>query len=115
MQFNYNRTHVAATSHGNTDDMREAIAMMNQGKINPATMITHVGGLDSAAETTINLPSIPGGKKLVYTHISMPMTAIDDFRALGEKDAGFAVLADLCDKNSGLWCVEAEKYLLENF
>jgi len=36
------------------------------------------------AETTKNLPKIPGGKKLVYTHVSMPMTAIDDFSSLGE-------------------------------
>lgn len=111
----YKYTHVAGNTGGNARDMEDCIELMNAGRLHPEVMVTHVGGLDSAAETTINLPSIPGGKKLVYTHISMPMTAIDDFRALGEKDARFAVLADLCDKNSGLWCVDAEKYLLENF
>ena len=95
--------------------MEDCIALMNAGKLHPEVMITHVGGLDSAAETTINLPNIPGGKKLVYTHINMPMTAIDDFAKLGESDARFARLAKICQKNNGLWCAEAEKYLLENF
>ena len=47
-------------------------------------MITHIGGLNSVAETTINLPNIPGGKKLVYTNIDMELTAIKDFRELGK-------------------------------
>lgn len=111
----YKYTHVAGNTGGNAEDMEDCIALMNAGKLHPEVMITHVGGLDSAAETTINLPNIPGGKKLVYTHINMPMTAIDDFAKLGESDARFACLAKICQKNNGLWCAEAEKYLLENF
>ena len=31
-------------------------------------MVTHIGGLDAAAEATLNLPKIPGGKKFdLYT------------------------------------------------
>ena len=77
-------------------------------------MISHVGGLDSVVETTLNLPNIKGAKKLVYTHVSMPMTAISDFRKLGENDKFFKDLADICDKNNGIWSDEAEKYLLAN-
>lgn len=80
--------------------MQDAIDLMNEGKLTPAVMVTHVGGLDSAAETTVNLPKIPGGKKLVYTHINMPMTAIEDFRALGEKDVRYKVLADICEQTT---------------
>lgn len=110
----YSYTHIVGTSGGNTDDMREAIAMMNSGKINPAAMVTHVGGLDSVVETTLNLPNIRGGKKLIYNQISMPLTAIDDFKKLGESDPLFAKLAELVEQNNGLWCGEAEKYLLAN-
>ncbi len=74
----YGATHIVGTSGGNTDDMREAIAMMNAGRLNPAAMVTHIGGLDAVIETTKNLPNIPGGKKLIYTQISLPLTAIDD-------------------------------------
>ncbi len=111
----YKYTHVAGNTGGNSQDMIDCIKLMNEGKLTPAVMITHVGGIDSAAKTTIDLPNIPGGKKLVYTHIDMPMTAIDDFASLGEKDIRFARLAELCEKNNGLWNGEAEKYLLENF
>ena len=90
----YMATHVAGNSGGNTDDMIESLSMMSSGIINPSAMITHVGGLDAVIETTLNLPKIPGGKKLIYTQISMPLTAIADFRKLGESDEVFAKLAD---------------------
>jgi L-sorbose 1-phosphate reductase len=104
--------HVVGSSGGNTADMREALALMGEGRISPAAMITHVGGLDCVPDTVIRLPSIPGGKKLVYTNISMPLTAIDDFAKLGKSDPLFAGLADITARHNGLWSAEAEKYLL---
>ena len=109
----YASTHVVGTSGGNIDDMKESLALMEKGIINPSAMITHVGGLDSVAETTKNLPKIPGGKKLVYTCIDMPMTAIADFEEKGKTDPFFAELDRICKANNGLWCPEAEKYLLK--
>jgi hypothetical protein len=88
--------------------------MMSKGIINPTSMITHVGGLDSVVNATLHLPEIPGGKKLIYTHISMPLTAIDDFAALGATDPFFKDLADITAKSGGFWCAEAEKYLLSH-
>ena len=110
----YLYTHLVGTSGGNTSDMREAIDMMNAGKIDPAAMITHIGGLDAVVETTLNLPKIPGGKKLIYTQISLPLAAIDDFAKLGESDPMFAELAKITERHNGLWSAEAEKYLLAN-
>ncbi len=77
-------------------------------------MITHIGGLDAAIETTLNLPKIPGGKKLLYTNISMPLTALEDFAELGKEDPLFAELDKLVQANKGLWSVEAERYLLKH-
>jgi hypothetical protein len=94
-------------------------------------MITHVGGLDSVAETTINLDKIPGGKKLVYTHKKLPLAAIADFAEKGRTNkAGrpgeadrpgetglgefYAALAEICGRHRGLWNKEAEDYLLAN-
>ena len=106
--------HVVGSSGGNTEDMRDALALMGDGALNPSVMITHVGGMDSAAETIKNLPTIPGGKKLVYTHLSLPMTPIDAFAGLGESDPLFAALAEITDRHNGLWSPEAETYLLAN-
>ncbi len=110
----YAFTHVVGTSGGNTDDMREALQLMGQGRINPAVMVTHIGGLDAVIDTTQRLPQIPGGKKLIYTHISMELTAIADFREKGKNDPLFNDLADIVQKNNGIWCKEAEKYILQN-
>jgi threonine dehydrogenase-like Zn-dependent dehydrogenase len=110
----YGSTHIVGTSGGNTDDMKESLQMMEKGLINPAAMITHIGGLDAVPETVIKLPSIPGGKKLMYTHIDLPLTAIVDFEEVGKKDPLFAKLAEIVARHGGLWNLEAEKYLLEN-
>ncbi|MGL1890735.1 MAG: zinc-binding dehydrogenase [Spirochaetaceae bacterium] len=110
----YAAHHIVGTSGGNTDDMKESLEMMAAGKINPAAMVTHIGGLDSVAETTINLPKIPGGKKLVYTNVKMEMTAIEDFKEKGKTDDFFKELAVLAEKYNGLWSTEAEKFLMAN-
>ena len=111
----YASTHIVGTSGGNTDDMREALALMEQGKINPAGMITHVGGIDAVIPTTLNLPNIKGGKKLIYTGINLPLTAIADFAELGKTDPLFAKLAEIVEKSNMLWSIEAEKALLAHF
>lgn len=110
----YAFTHIVGTSGGNTDDMRESLKLMGEGKINPAIMITHIGGLDAVVDTTINLPQIPGGKKLIYTNISMPLTAISMLGELGKKDPFYAGLHKIVSKNDFIWSLEAEKYLLAN-
>jgi threonine dehydrogenase-like Zn-dependent dehydrogenase len=110
----YGATHIVGTSGGNTDDMVESLSMMGEGLIDPAIMITHVGGLDAVISTTLNLPKIPGGKKLIYTNIRMPLTAIAEFGEKGKNDPFFAELDQRCKANKGLWSTEAEKYLLRN-
>ncbi len=118
-KFNFYDVHYAfhritGTSGGNKADMREALKLAGEGKINPSIMISHVGGLDSVIETTMNLPNIKGAKKLVYTQVSMPMTAIADFEEKGKTDPFFAELDKICKKHNGIWNEEAEKYVLAN-
>jgi hypothetical protein len=100
-------THVAGNSGGNADDMREALSLMSAGRLNPAAMVTHVGGLDSVIDTTLRLPEIPGGKKLIYTHLSLPLTPIAE---AGERIA--PELGGIIEKHNGLWSLEAENWLL---
>ncbi|MCD8365839.1 MAG: zinc-binding dehydrogenase [Clostridiales bacterium] len=113
----YNSTHVMGTTGGNTADMVESLELTAAGRIDPAVMVTHIGGLDAAADTTLRLPEIPGGKKLIYTHLTMPLTALTDLRAKGEeqRDDRLIALADIVDAHMGLWSPEAEEYLLANF
>ena len=110
----YSFTHLVGTSGGNTDDMKESLKMMGEGRINPAVMITHVGGLDAVIETTLNLPHIPGGKKLIYTNISMPLVSLYKLEELGKKDPFYRGLHEIVAKNDFIWSFEAEEFLLEN-
>lgn len=107
----YKTTHVVGTSGGNNDDMVEALEYMAEG-LDPAGLVTHIGGLNAVIETTLNLPNIPGGKKLIYNHIEMPLTAITDFEAKGKENPLFGELHNICTRHNGLWNVEAENYLL---
>jgi threonine dehydrogenase-like Zn-dependent dehydrogenase len=110
----YSFTHLVGTSGGNTDDMRESLKLMSEGKINPAVMITHVGGLDSVIDTTLNLPHIPGGKKLIYTNISMPLVSLYGLKEPGKSDPFYNELHQIVAKNDYIWNLEAERYLLAN-
>jgi threonine dehydrogenase-like Zn-dependent dehydrogenase len=111
-KVHYESHHLVGTSGGNTDDMKESLAMMAAGRLNPVAMITHVGGLDAVAATTVDLDKIPGGKKLIYTHKKLPLVAIADFEARGKTEPFYAELARIVKANNGLWCKKAEDYLL---
>ncbi len=111
----YAQHHVSGTSGSTPEDMRDIVKLIGENRLDPSVMITHIGGIDAAIDTTINLPNIPGGKKLIYTHIELPLTALTDFEKLGQTDERFKVLDGLVKSNNGLWSTEAEKYLLQNF
>ncbi|HWR21852.1 MAG TPA: zinc-binding dehydrogenase [Feifaniaceae bacterium] len=110
----YNDKHIIGTSGGDIDDMKEALRLLEEGSIDPSILISHIGGLGSAAEATLRLPEIPGAKKLIYCNIDLPLTAIDAFEEKGRTDPLFRALHEICARNSMLWCREAEKYLLQN-
>ena len=111
----YAAHHYAGTSGSTPEDMKDIVALIGENRIDPAVMVTHIGGIDAAIETTLNLPNIPGGKKLIYTHIELPLTAIADFGRLGKSDERFAMLDKIVGEHGGLWCAEAERYLFEMF
>jgi threonine dehydrogenase-like Zn-dependent dehydrogenase len=110
----YAFTHIMGTSGGNTDDMRESLKLMSEGKINPAVMITHVGGLDAVIDTTLNLPEIPGGKKLIYNSISMALISLAELGEKGKTDPFYHGLNEIVARNDYTWNLEAEKFLLAN-
>lgn len=109
----YAYTHVVGTSGGNTDDMKEALKLMSAG-LDPAGLVTHIGGINAVIDATLHLPEIPGGKKLIYNHIEMNLTPIAEFAQKGKNNPVYARLAEICNKYKGLWSTEAETYLLAN-
>ena len=111
----YTASKIIGSTGGNNDDLIEANELAAKKAIEPAVMVTHVGGIDSIAQATLDLPNIPGGKKLTYTQFEMPLVAIDDFAKLGETDPLFKKLDEACKANRGLWSSEAEQILFDHF
>ena len=114
-EVHYGAHHIVGTSGGNLDDMAECLTMTAKHQLDPSVMITHIGGLDAARETILNLPKIPGGKKLIYNKIEMPLTAIEEFGKAALQDKRFGDLDDICKAHNGLWCTEAEEYILNRW
>lgn len=108
----YNSTHVVGTSGGNTKDMKQALRLIENGDINVAKIATHILGLNDAAKTTLSIPNIPGGKKVVYTHKSLELTEVENLKNISDNDF-IKELSKIVDSHDGLWNAEAEEYLLK--
>ena len=89
--------------------------MTAQDIINPAVMITHIGGLDAVSNTILDLPNITGGKKLIYPHIDMPLIDIRNLSDLEKTDKRYKELAKILDQSNRIWSLEAEKFILKSF
>ena len=107
--IHYNFTHYVGTSGGNTDDMREAIKLIEDKKVNVAKVVTHILGLDAVAETTLNQPEIAGGKKVVYTQKKFMLESLEKLMQDENSELG-----KILKKNDGIWSKEAEDYILKN-
>ena len=104
----YNVTHIVGTSGGNTEDMKEAVALIENKTVRVEKIVSHILGLNAVPETTMNLKNIPGGKKLVYTHLDFPLSPLTDLSQLPHA----ARLGEIVADNGGFWCAAAERVLL---
>ena len=110
----YRQAHVVGTSGASIQDMKETLLLGGQGKLHPQNMVTHIGGLNCAAEAIKILPELGGGKKLIYNSFSMPLVAIEDFESYGKENPFFEQLGDICKAHNNMWCKEAEDVLLSS-
>lgn len=111
----YGSTHYVGTSGGSTDDMKVSLKLTEEGKINPSMMITHIGGLEATPEMILGMKDSSAGKNAIYPHISMELTALEEFEEKGKADPRFMEIHRLIEEHDGIWNEEAERYLLENF
>lgn len=109
--LHYNATHFVGTSGSNTQDMKDAIACIEQKTVNLAKIATHVMGLNDVCESILKIPELPGGKKIVYSQKNYPITDVQEFSGSGTMEA---VLKEIVERHNGLWSAEAEAYFLEN-
>ena len=111
--IHYNATHYVGTSGSNTQDIIDAVKLIEDKVVNVGKIATHIMGLDSVCDTILKLPSIPGGKKICYTHKKYPLTSVDQVG--GNADSQFEQeLKQIIERHGGIWSLEAEQYFLEN-
>ena len=106
----YNATHYVGTSGSNTQDMKDAIRCIEDKVVDLAKIATHIMGLNDVCQSIMQLPQLPGGKKIVYSQKNYPITDVQELSG-GEFEQ---TLAAIVEKHNGLWSAEAERYFLEH-
>ncbi|MWN06215.1 zinc-binding dehydrogenase [Gilliamella sp. Pas-s95] len=109
--IHYNFTHIVGTSGGNTDDMREAVKLIEAGAVDVAKIVSHIMGINQASKATQMQDKIKGGKKLVYTHKQFELKNIESLTDSKDDIA----LKQILNKNHGIWSKEAEDFILNYF
>ena len=90
------------------------LKLIESNTVRPEALISHILGMNAYVDTMMAMATPSGAKKLCYTGLDIPLIALDELDEWGKKDPLYAVLAEIVKKNGGLWCVEAEEYLLAN-
>ena len=113
-RVHYDGIHVVGTAGSVPQDMRDVLTLMEEKKIRPGAMVSHILGLNAAAQTIFAMEKPNGAKKVCYNELDLPLIAIKDLEKLGRTNELYRQLDLLVKKNGGMWNPEAEQYLLEH-
>ena len=113
-RVHYDGIHVVGTAGSIPVDMVDVIKLIEQDAINPGALVSHILGMNAVIDTLMAMEKPNGAKKVCYNELDIPLVAIEDLAKLGETDPMYAELAKIVARNGGIWCAEAEEYLLAN-
>lgn len=113
-RVHYDGIHVVGTAGSIPEDTIDTIHLIEEKMINPGALVSHILGLKAVKDTIFAMEKPSGAKKVCYNEIDIPLIAIDDLEELGKDNELYAELAKIVKRNGGLWCAEAEEYLLAN-
>ncbi len=113
-RIHYDGIHVVGTAGSIPEDTVDTIKLIENGKISTGSLVSHILGLKAVPDAILAMEKPSGAKKVCYNHIDIPLIAISDLAELGHDDPLYAELARIVERNNGLWCAEAEEYLLLN-
>lgn len=113
-RVHYDGIHVVGTAGSIPQDMVDAIALIEQNKLKPGALVSHILGLNAASEALFAMATPNGAKKVCYNHLDLPLIAISELGELGKTNPLYKKLDEIVKANDGLWCAEAEEYLLAN-
>ena len=113
-RVHYDGIHVVGTAGSIPVDMVDVIKLLEKDAINAGALVSHILGMNAVIDTLYAMEKPNGAKKVCYNELDIPLIAIADLPELGKTNPMYARLAEIVAANDGLWCAEAEKYLLEN-
>ena len=113
-RVHYDGIHVVGTAGSIPEDMEDVLRLLEQDRINAGAIVSHILGLNAVCDTIFAMEHPSGAKKVCYNELDIPLIAIADLHRLGESNALYRELDRIVKKNNGLWCAEAEAYLLAN-
>lgn len=113
-RVHYDGIHVVGTAGSIPEDMTDIIRLIEEEEIRPGALVSHILGLNAAKETLLAMEKPSGAKKVCYNELDLPLIAIADLPELGRTSELYRVLAEIVERNGGVWCAEAESYLLAN-
>lgn len=113
-RLHYEGIHVVGTAGSIPQDMMDIIRLIEEDKINAGAIVSHILGLNAVKETLFGMEKPNGAKKVCYNELDLPLIAISDLEELGKENELYRELAKIVKAHDGLWCAEAEKYLLAN-
>lgn len=113
-RVHYDGIHVVGTAGSIPVDMTDILTLMEENKIRGGVLVSHILGLNAAKDALLAMEKPSGAKKVCYNALDLPLIAIADLPELGKTNELYRVLAEIVERNGGLWCNEAESYLLEN-
>lgn len=113
-RIHYDGIHVLGTAGSIPADMTDVLHLLEERKLNPGAIVSHILGMNAVADTLYAMEKPSGAKKVCYNELDLPLIAISDLEELGKDNDLYRQLAILVKKNGGMWCAEAERYLLEH-
>ena len=113
-RIHYDGIHVVGTAGSIPEDTVDTIRLIENGTLDTGALVSHILGLHAVPDAILAMEKPDGMKKVCYNGIDIPLVAIDDLEKLGETNELYRALARIVKENGGIWCAEAEKYLLAN-
>lgn len=111
-RVHYDGIHVVGTAGSIPQDMVDIIELIEKDKIHPGAVVSHILGLNAYIDTLLAMEHPNGAKKVCYNGLDIPLIAVDELDQWADKDPMYGELAAIVKRNGGLWCTEAEEYLL---
>lgn len=113
-RVHYDGIHVVGTAGSIPEDMMDVIRLIEENAINPGALVSHILGLNAAKDALFAMEKPNGAKKVCYNGLDLPVIAISELKEMGSDNELYRNLAQVVEDNGGMWCKEAEEFLLAN-